>query len=405
MTERALEGIRVLDFCWVIVGPVTTRFLADHGATVVRVESTGKLDYLRASAPFPEGRPGINRSLFYNQVNTSKRSLGLNLKHPDALPVIQRLIDRWQPDLLSESFGVGVMDSWGLGYEAVRAIKPDIVYFSSTQFGQTGPFARYSGFGNVGASVAGLTNVTGWPEDPPVGTFGALPDMTNPQLAITAILAALDYRARTGHGQRIDLAQSEGFLHYFAHAFLDYQANGRIAQRQGNRDAAACPHGAFPTAGDEGWIAISVTNDSEWAALADTIDQPWARDERHSTFMGRRQHEDEIEASIGAWTSQFDATDLMQRLQTAGVPAGVVTHPIDLLRDPHLARTFFAAVDHPELGPVYHEGQHFEMQETPAAMTRAPLLGEHNHYVLRDLAGYDEDEIASLIASGVVETA
>jgi len=404
MTDRVFEGLKVLDFCWVIVGPMTTRFLADHGATVVRVESTGKLDYLRASAPFKDNQPGINRSLFYNEVNTSKLSLGLNMKHPAAASVVRRLIERWQPDLLTESFGVGVMESWGLDYESVRRIRPDIVYFSSTQFGQTGPFARYSGFGNVGAAISGLTNVTGWPDGAPVGAYGALPDMTNPPLGITAILAALDYRERTGKGQRIDLAQAEGFLHYFAPAFLDYSANGRVVRRRGNFDDAACPHGVFPAAGTERWFAIAIQSDEEWLALAAAIGEEWAGDARFATFAGRRANEEELERRLGEWTQGQDAWALMDSLQAARVAAAVVNSPLDLVRDPHLLESFFVEVEHPELGAVLQEGQHFNLCETPAQMRRAPLLGEHNLFVLRELAGYTEEEIADQIAAGLVES-
>ncbi len=401
--SSALEGLKVLDFCWVIVGPVTTRFLADNGATVVRVESTAKLDYLRASAPFKDGQPGLNRSLFYNEVNTSKLSLGLNLQQPGARQVLIRLIERWQPDLLTESFGVGAMERRGMDYETVRQVKPDIVYFSSTQFGQNGPNAGYSGFGNVGAAVSGLNEITGWPNGEPVGAWGALPDMTNPPLAITAILAALDYRRRTGKGQQIDLAQSEGFLQFLAPAFLDLEANDRVATRQGNRDEVMCPHAVFPCAGDDRWIAIAVASDEDWHALSEVIAEDWVHDARFKSMTARKEHESEIEDLLARWTRGEDAFDLTRELQAVGIAAGVVNKPDDLIRDPQLCETFFETLDHPELGPILHAGQTFSMSETRAEMRRPPLLGEHNLEVLCGLAGYSEEEVIEMMAAGIIE--
>jgi benzylsuccinate CoA-transferase BbsF subunit len=403
---RVFEGLKVLDFAWVVVGPLTTKHLADHGATVIRIESVSRLDYLRSTAPFKDGKFGLNRSQFWATFNTSKKSLGLNLKTDGAKDLIWRLIKEWQPDLITESFAPGQLARFGFDYESVRAVKPDIIYFSTTQLGQTGPFTQYAGFGNIGAAIAGLNHMTGWPDRPPVGPWGAMPDMVNPPLAMSAIIAALEYRRRTGIGQRLDLAQIEGALQYIAPALLDYASNDHVADRAGNYDAAMSPHGAFPVAGDDRWVSIAVRTDADWAALCKVASgEPWTTDARFHTFAGRKENEAELESQIGAWTANLDGDQLMRDLQEVGVPAVLVKSCIELMDDPQLRHMdFFHETEHAECGPMPTDGPSFRLSLSPWDATGAPTLGQHNEEILREILHVTDEEMAELLAGDVIES-
>ena len=405
-TPSVFEGLKVLDFAWVVVGPLTTKHLADHGATVIRVESLSRLDYLRSTAPFKDGQFGLNRSQFWASFNTSKKSLGLNLKTDPAKELIWRLIREWQPDLITESFAPGQLARFGFDYESVRAVKPDIIYFSTTQLGQTGPFTQYAGFGNIGAAIAGLNHLTGWPDRPPVGPWGAMPDMVNPPLAMSAIIAALEYRRRTGKGQRLDLAQIEGALQYIAPALLDCDSNGTVVERAGNYDVGMAPHGAFRVAGEDRWVSIAVRNDADWAALCKAAaGEPWTTDARFQTFAGRKEHEAELESQIGAWTAKQDGERLMLDLQEQGVPAALVKSCIELMDDPQLRyMDFFHETQHAECGPMPTDGPSFRLSLSPWAATGAPTLGQHNEEILREILHVSDEELASLIGEGVIES-
>jgi benzylsuccinate CoA-transferase BbsF subunit len=400
------EGLKVLDFCWVVVGPLTTKHLADHGATVIRVESVSRLDYLRSTAPFKDGQYGLNRSQFWATFNTSKKSLGLNLSSEQGRELILRLIREWQPDIITESFAPGQMARWGFDYDAVRKIKPDIIYFSTTQLGQSGSYAQYAGFGNLGAAIAGLNQVTGWPDRSPIGPWGAMPDMVNPPLAMSAIIAALEYRRRTGKGQRLDLSQVEGSLQYIAPALLEYSANGVVAERAGNRDVAMAPHGVFPVAGDDNWIAIAVRDDHDWHALCRVASaEPWAADERFATFVGRKHLEDQLEAAISGWTRDQDGQELMLKLQNASVPAAVVKSCLELMHDPQLAHYhFFNESQHLECGTMPVDGPSFRLSLTPWSAGSAPVLGQHNEEILTEILHLTEPDLTELVAAGVIES-
>ncbi len=404
MGARAFEGLKVADFSWVGVGPITTKYLADHGATVVRVESTTRPDVLRLLPPFKGGKPGLNRSQFFANYNTNKLSLSLNLGVPEGREVARRLV-MWA-DVVAESFTPGTMAAWGLDYEAISKIKPDIIMISTCQQGQTGPHARFGGFGQLAAALGGYYEVTGWPDREPAGPYGAYTDFICPPFALAALVAALDYRRRTGRGQYLDLSQLECGLQFLGPALLDYAVNGRIATRAGNRDPYACPHGAFPCAGEDRWVAVAVTSDREWRALCQVLGRPeWAEDPRFATFLGRRRHEDLLEGLIGEATRSWDPFDLMAALQAAGVPAGVVQRCSDLHRDPQLKhRGHWVTLDHCEMGPTVYDGIPFRLSETPGQLERAaPCLGEHTEFVLRELLGYTDEEVAELAAAGALE--
>ena len=406
------DGLRVLDMSWVGVGPMTMKFLADYGATVIRVESVTRPDPSRTVGPFKDGTPGINRGQFSANFNTSKFGLGLNLGKPESRDLIQRIVAEWRPDVLAESFRPGSMAKWGLGYDSLVKLKPDIVYFSTCQLGQTGPLARFGGYGGMAAALAGFHHMTGWPDRMPAELYGPYTDFVNPPNAVTAVIAALEYRRRTGKGQHLDLSQYECSAHYLAPALLDYVVNGRVQGRSGNQDDVYAPHGmypcqAHPSRAGGSWCAIAVTSEEEWEALKGAMGRPeWSHDTRFDSAAGRRKHADELDDRLARWTVEIEAHELMRRLQQAGVPAGVAQTGSDLWEDPQIKhRGFFHWLEHAECGPMPYSGLNFELSRTPGKLNwAAPTVGQHNEHVLKEIIGLSSDEVADLIASGSLET-
>ena len=412
LSGQPFEGLRVLDMSWVGVGPMTMKFLADHGATVIRVESESRADPSRSVGPFKDGKPGLNRGQFSANFNTGKYGLGLNLKTEEARALIRRIVREWRPDVMAESFTPGTMARWGLDYASMRALHPDIVYFSTTLLGQTGPHRTYGGYGGTAAAMSGFHNMAGWPDRMPAEVYGAYTDFINPPNAVAAVIAALDHRDRTGQGQHVDLAQAECAAHYLAPALLDYTVNGVVQARAGNRDSFAAPHGAYPcaprpTAPGGSFIAIAVTSDDEWAELGRVLGgPPWAEEARFADRAGRLRLADELDALIGEATKERDAYALMEALQDAGVAAGVVQSAEELWRDPQLEHWgFFHWLDHNECGPMPYNGPQFKLSgESNRPRWAAPTVGQHNVQVLREILGLDEDDVADLFAAGALES-
>ena len=413
----ALDGLKVLDFTWVAVGPITIKYLADNGATVVRVESVTRRDDLRAAPPCKDGISSINSSQFPAIYNTSKYGLGLNMSKPESQDLIRRLMKEWQPDVVAESFTPVVKKRWGLDYESLKKIKEDIILFSACQQGQTGPKSAFAGFGMQAAAHAGFYHLTGWPDHGPLPPYGAYSDFINPPNGAAAILAALLYRDRTGKGQHIDLAQFECAIQYLSPLALDYQTTGRVMRRNGNSDEAYAPHGIYPCAAPENepetpirkgghWCAIAVTSEEEWGALCESMGTPGLRaDPRFESTEKRLENSAALDEIISGWTSRFESRALMERLQGAGVPAGVVQSQSELWNDPQLEHLgFYQMLEHTECGPMPYDGLQFQLSKTPGKLRWAQaLVGEHSEMVLKEFAGLDEDEIAELVAAEALE--
>ena len=406
MSGLPLEGLKVLDYCWVAVGPMTTKYLAEHGATVVRVESGGRPEALRRAGPFRDGVEGINRSAYFANYNANKYGISIDMGHPRARDLVLRLVC-WA-DMVAENFTPGTMEDWGLGYQELKAVNPAIIMFSTSMLGRGGPLERQPGFGPVLSSLAGLTHLTGWPDRDPVNPYGAYTDFIVPRFAVAAILAALDYRRRTGEGMHLDLSQLEVSIHFSAPFILDRTVNGREQGRMGNRDPVAAPHGVYPCKGEDRWIAIACSTDEEWTALRRVMvaaGRAWACEERFSSLPDRKHHEDELDRLIGEWTREWDSRELMETLQAAGVPAGMVNDSRDLFEDAQLRhREQFQRLEHPEIGQYPSDRSEFKLSRTPGALDRpAPLLGQHTEYVLREMIGLSEEEYGSLKEDGVLE--
>ncbi|PKB83278.1 MAG: hypothetical protein BZY88_02175 [SAR202 cluster bacterium Io17-Chloro-G9] len=402
--QLPFNGLKVADFSWVGVGPITCKYLADHGATVVRVETEGRPGVLRNAPPFKDGVPGLNRSHFYGDFNSSKLGLSLDLKNPAATEIAHRLI-AWC-DVYMDSFTPGTMDRLGIGYQTACSLNPSIIMASTCLMGQTGPAAPFAGFGFHAGAIAGFYEITGWPDLPPDGPWTAYTDTVAPRILAAIIMAALDHRRRTGLGQFIDASQIEMSLHFLAPQIMDYDVAGNQPSRNGNQSDTAAPHGAYPCAGDDQWCAIAVDSDEQWVALRQAVGDPeWGRDDRFATTAGRLENQDEISGHLSQWTMGKSPQDVMQLLQAQGVPAGVVQRSSDLLKDPQLShRRFYHYMDHPEMGNIPYTGHQFRISGYDGGpRSPAPLLGQHNEEILRGLLGMTDEEITEAVIAGALE--
>lgn len=400
----ALADVKILDFMWVMAGPAATRVLADYGAVVVRVESTRKIDTARTLAPYRGGTLGTENSGCFQNLNLGKRMLTLDPTCDAGRRVLLDLVD-WA-DVVTESFSPGTMTRWGLDWPVLSARKPGLVMLSTCLMGQTGPLQTFAGYGNLAAAISGFSNLGGWPDRPPAGPFSAYTDYVSPRFIAVAILAALDHRRRTGEGQYVDLSQAEASLHFLAPALLDHAVNGRVMGRSGNRDPDHAPHGVYPAVGDDRWIAVAITSDDAWTALCETMERPdLAADARFASAAGRVAHADQLDDVVAGWTRTRDAGDVERTLQARGVAAHVVAVSGDLRRDPQLAhRGHFVEVAHPMGGTTTVEGSRFVLSRTPATISGpAPSYGRDNEAVLREILGYDDDAITSLVSAGALE--
>ena len=393
-------GIKVADFAWVGVGPISSKYLADHGATVVRVESENRPDVLRGGPPFKDNVPGWNRSQFYGDFNTSKFGLALDMKRDEGLAVAKRLI-AWA-DVMVESFAPGAMQRMGLDYAEVRKLNPGIIMVSTCLMGQTGPARAMAGYGYHAAAIAGFYEVTGWSDMAPSGPWTAYTDTIAPRFVSTIIAAALDRRRRTGKGCFIDLAQLEASLHFLAPEILDHQVNGRSVARIGNRSRFAAPQGAYRCAGEDDWVAIAVETDAQWRALCANV--PGLDAGAYPANDDRLAAHDEIDAVLTAWTAERAPEDVAALLQAAGVPSGKVQRSSDLAKDPQYKhRSFFREHEHGEMGAVAYAGHQYRISGyNNGPRGPAPLLGEHSFEVLTNLLGLSEEEVSEVFASGAI---
>lgn len=402
-TPAIFDGLKVADFTWAAAGPIATKHLADNGATVVKVESERHPDSIRLGGPFAGDVPGINRSGFFADFNSSKLGLSVDLGHERAREVIEPLV-RWA-DVVAESFRPGVMDKWGFGYDDLRQINPGIIMFSSSLYGAGGPYSFHPGFGMQGQAVAGIHGLTGWPDRPPAIPKGAYSDSVAPRYAVAALVAALIRREHTGEGEHLEMAQVEATAGLLAPQFLDLQITGHMAERSGNADPAALLHGVFPTRGADRWIAIEArdreTFDRLSAVLCADRERPAILDAADAELQQRRP---ELEAAVDELTAERDGFELQRQLRVADVPAGVASHAPDLFEDTALtSRRHFWKLDHPEMGQVAYNGPAYRFEATPSRLTKAaPLLGEDTEHVLGELLDLPQTLVTDLRESGIL---
>ncbi len=396
-TDLPLAGLRVVEFSWVIATPSAVRILADYGATVVKVETESRPDTMRTVNPFVDEEVHPDNSVGYGVYNAGKRSLSLDLSKPKSRQVVEDLI-RWA-DIATESWAPGAATRMGYSYDDLSAINPRLIMLSSSLLGQTGPYSGLAGYGFMAAAIAGFYEITGWSDRGPAGPYGPYTDFLAPRVIVAALMAALERRDRSGVGCYIDISQTEAALHYLAPAILDASINGRDPQRCGNEDPHMSPHGVYPSAGDDQWVAIACTDD-RWSALADAVGfnadaaPTWDQDKR-------RERSNQIDEAISAWTSARSNIEAAKALQASGIDAYPVNDSQGCCDDEQLAaREHHINVPQSHRGTMWTQNCRTSMSRTPPVVWRGgPCLGEDNYEVLAEFLGYDSDRIADLAAA------
>lgn len=383
--SRPLRGIRVIDFSWVGAGSYATKILADLGADVIKIESTKKVDGIRLSPPFAGGESGVNRSGYFADRNTSKRSMLLNLKHAEAVQIALRLIA--DADIVCNNFSPGVMDRLGLGYDAVSEVNPRIVYLSMSMNGASGPERNARGYGAMMSAITGFHHLSGIPGRIPAGTGTNYPDhIPNPTHAAFALLAALRHSRRTGRGQQIDMAQTEAMLVTLGPEMLAWTVNGDDPAPVGNSADGWVWQDVLPGRADDSWIAVSARTVDEWRALLGALDLPGTLDPQRDR------------SAIATAVARWDNHELAHELQRVGVPAAPVLSPPEVVDDPQLThREHWQMLEHPEMGRTLYNGQPFRFARARVQPTSsAPLLGEHTAEICEELLGLEPAEIERL---------
>jgi crotonobetainyl-CoA:carnitine CoA-transferase CaiB-like acyl-CoA transferase len=399
----AWSGTAVLEFGTGAAGPIGVRYFAEHGATVVRIESRSRPDFLRTYGNRPGNPCGLEGSDMFDALNVGKLGITLNLKHPDGVALAKRLV-QWA-DAVAENFAPRAMRSFGLDYASMVLEKPDLVMVSSCLQGQTGPHRDYPGFGGQGSALGGYNLLTGWPDREPVGPFGTITDSLAPRFVASALAAGLLYRRRTGRGVHLDVSQVETAVYSLSPWVLDYDVNGRVGTRQGNRSERAVPHGAFPCAGDDRWVALTAWDDAEWARLAKAMGVDDDTVAALAALATRQARIDEVESLVAKWTAPRSASEVADTLQALGIEAVPVADLGDANADPQLHhRGHFVTLEHPCMGSCGYERNGFRLSDAEAGFSRpSPTLGEHNEYVLGEILGLDATHRRRLEKDGVLE--
>ncbi len=403
--EPLFGDLTILELGAGAAGPVASRYFAEHGATVIRVESALRPDFIRllhVSGGGSNDPAVLDRSPMFALLNASKQSLALNLATPEARSIVQRLVQR--VDVVTENFTPGVMDRWGLGARALVRLNPRLIVVSSSLFGQTGPHRDYPGFGGQGAALAGFNTLTGWPDREPIGPYATITDSLAPRFIAGAIAAALEERERTGIGRVLDVSQVEVGVYALSEAIASASACGSSPARLGNASRDYAPHGIYPCAGTDRWIALAVRDASAWSCLTAILGDPaWCRNERFADGAARLANVALLDRHLAEWTRTQEAAPLAERLQAMGIEAAVVATCADLLADPVLAhRGHFQRLPHAALGEIAVERTGFRLAHRPAGFTHGgPLLGEHSSAILTRL-GLAETDIERLVREQVI---
>jgi benzylsuccinate CoA-transferase BbsF subunit len=401
MSDKALDGVKVVDFGWVLVSPLIVKTLADYGAVAVCVESVKSPSLSRLGTPFKDGKPGVDRAGHFAYCAPNKYSVSLDLRTPGGMEVAKKLV-AWA-DVVSENRRAGIMKEMGLGYTELTKINPGVIMVSSSNQGQTGPYASHPGLGIHLIGLGGFNNLVGWPDQEAITLTVAYTDYLTPPLAVATLVAALDRRRKTGEGQFFDISQLEAGLHFLATPLLNYVVNGSEPKKVGNASECAAPHGVFRCKGDDRWCAIAVSSEKEWAIFCKALGHSeWTCDPQFSTLSKRKENEAELNKKVGECTIHYTAEQMMVLLQEAGIPAGVVQNAQDLYEDPQLSsREFFWVMDHKEMGEFTHLGEPAILSKTPAKpYMPAPCLGEHTEYVCKEFLGMGDEEFVDYMISG-----
>lgn len=404
---KALAGLRVVDFGWVLAAPIGTRILASFGAEVIRVESTTKPDSMRSQVG-PDGKPDADMGGLYNVVNAGKKSLTLDLTQDEGLAIIKELIAT--ADIVVNNFRPDAMERMGLGYEVLKELKADIILLNLPGAHRKGPWAQRPSMGNILMAASGFNMLTGFEGERPRGVGIAYPDFTSPHLLAATILAAIRHRAHTGEGQELHLTQLSGVLSLLGAEWMQFKATGKQPPRVSNRNPNYAPHGIYPTLDEKDpeidcWVSLAVQGDDEWAAFCEAVEHPeWRDDPRFATHDDRKANEDELDALVRTWTETRDKWLISDHLQAHGIASAPVEHLKDMLEiDPQLPNHYMQVRQPvaPDIDvPVDREAARWVGMDLD--LVRAPMLGEHNQYVLQDILGKSDEAFAMLLANEIV---
>jgi crotonobetainyl-CoA:carnitine CoA-transferase CaiB-like acyl-CoA transferase len=401
-----LQGVRILEFCMVWAGPYANMLLTHLGAEVIRVESHKRTDLTRRNFPWPLPDPAPtavppNQAMGYNSVNQGKKSVTLDLTDPEGLRLAKRLVE--MSDVVFDNLRPGAMDKLGLGYEDLRRIKSDIIVLSTSSRGHEGPERDYRGYAMIHHAIGGQAYITGYPDDHPCHSTGDV-DLMNATTAAYAVVAALYHHHQTGEGQFIDYSQCEGVSSLIGEVLLGYEMTSEVPERMGNAHPVYAPHSVYRCWGVDRWLALEIHSDEEFAILTRVINKPeLSEDPRFSNMASRKKDESELDTIIEGWTRQRDRDWMVDEFCKAGLAASPSRDARDLYADTHLkARNAFVSIDHPELGELELVGMPWKMSDLEMARVHAPLLGEHNHYVLSELLGLSDREIDDLRQKDVI---
>jgi crotonobetainyl-CoA:carnitine CoA-transferase CaiB-like acyl-CoA transferase len=402
-----LEGIRILDFSWVVAGPYATKLLADLGAEVIKIEGHKRTELMRRSFAWPISDEAptalpVNQGIFYNCVNINKKSVTIDLGTRQGHELACKLVEK--SDIVIDNMRPGAMEKLGLGYETLLQIRPDIIVLKSSSRGLVGPQSQYLGFAVVHHSLAGAAYITGYPDDHPSHATGVDADVMNAQAAAYALLAAVYHRTKTGEGQFIDYSQTEGISSLIGEVLLGFQMTNEIPERMGNAHPLYAPHNVYPCWGVDRWLALEIHSDEEFRIFADVIRQPDLAVKAEFADMGaRKKNEAGLDRIIGEWTRSRDRDWMVKELCHAGLAAAPSRDFRDLYADPHLTdRESIVAIHHPELGELKLFGMPWKMSETKVKQVHAPLLGEHTAYVLKKLLGLSGETIEALRRKNII---
>ena len=416
-----LEGVRIIDMTLAWVGPFGTQLLADWGAEVIRIEpisifqygtrATGILPMDRGlydwASSYPDEIPGErhwNRNAVFQIHGRNKLSMTSNIPAPDIMDTHLQLASI--SDVVIENNVPQTYDKIGASYDQLRQVRPDIIMVRVPAYGLTGPYARYRALGPQMESAAGHTWIRGYRDGPftDAGT-SFLGDAVGGVTGAFAVLMALCHRKRTGQGQLVEVATTEAILSYVPESTLDWQVNGRIQSAMGNAHPSRAPQGCYKCRGEDNWLVVSVGSDDEWVALKKAMGNPtWARDPRFDTVLGRYRCQEEIDGHLEEWMADKDHVKLMNLLQAEGVPAGAVHDQRELYENPQMvARGYFERLEQPSTGRHPYTGMMWKMTETPNGIRLpAPMLGEHNEYVFKEMLGVTDAEYKGLEEKGHV---
>ncbi len=403
-----LDGVRVLDLTWFGAGPICTRTLAGMGAEVVRVETEKRPDGLRVAPPRPEGAQGYNLSGYYNNFNSDKKSITIDLTTERGHELGLELV-RWA-DIMMTNMTPRAVRQIGMTWETVSGVNPEIIALYQPMQGMSGPHSEFGGFGAVLSTICGVNYLSGSEGHPPAGVGTNYPDyVVNPMHAAIALLAALFHRRRTGEGQMIDMSQLESSVAATAGPLFAAANGGPDYQRAGNHVAYASPHSAYRVRDrsdrSDRWLVIACLDEEQWQRASEVMGRPeWTRDSRFSGLESRKANEGALDELVAAWAAGQDGDEALAALQAARVPAGLVLNATEVLGDEQLrAREYFRYLDHSEAGHRAYDGAGFKMSLTPCEPQRAaPLLGEHTVEVATEILGLSGDEIGGLMAERVL---